>query len=111
VQPQFGNFVCALEKLICAESCVMHNYNNFHAQKKSVVVPKKKENSAQDSKPRNQKKKNVARNDFWRLIPNKWPSRQNMKECVFWLNGLFLGSDDRDSLKEDMKTYLLMDQN
>jgi hypothetical protein len=55
----------------------MHKYNNFHAQTVSVAGPKK--NSPYDSKPRNWK--NVARKDFLRLTPSKWPSSENTGAC------------------------------
>jgi hypothetical protein len=55
----------------------MHNYNNFHAQTESAPGPKKIPHRIPNRATKTKQKKNVARKDFWRLTPSKWPSIQN----------------------------------
>jgi hypothetical protein len=76
VRTQFGNFVCALEKLICTGFpmwCTItmifrHKRNQLLAQRDTFLcrIPNRATN-----------KKNVPCNDFWRLTPSKLPSSQN----------------------------------
>jgi hypothetical protein len=85
VWPQFGNFVCALEKLICAEFPVLctitiivaHKPNQLLAQKKNIHI------GFQTAQP-----KNIALKDFWRLTPSQWQISSRNTEFPLAASGL-----------------------
>ncbi len=67
--PWFANFVCTLEKLITAEFAPWCTNTKIFTHKRNQSLAQKKKLGFQTTN-----QNNVARKDFWRLTPSKWPS-------------------------------------